>query len=111
MRKTSWKSIFAVLALAALVMPAFAKPVSMVINIANNQKVAGKELKSDAYTFKVDDTKLTVELKHKVVVEAAGRWEPRDQKIEANSIVFGSDGQVQELRFSGEKRVFVIDSK
>jgi hypothetical protein len=111
MRKTSWKSIFAVLALAALVMPVFAKPLSMVINIANNQKIAGKELKSDAYTFKVDDTKLTVELKHKVVVEATGRWEPRDQKIEANSIVFGADGQVQELRFSGEKRVFVIDSK
>ena len=83
-------------------MPAFAKPVSMVINIANNQKVAGKELKNDAYTFKVDDTKLTVELKHKVVAEATGRWEPRDQKIRRQfHRHLDRMDRFMELRFSG----------
>jgi hypothetical protein len=105
-----WKSLIAVLALAVIVMPVFAKPVTKIITLSGSEKFAGKELKSDDYTFKVDDTKVVVELKHKVVGEATGRWEPRDVKNEANTVVTGADGQIIELRFSGEKRVFLIGS-
>jgi hypothetical protein len=99
-----------VLALAVIVAPAFAKPVTKVITIADHQKIAGKQLSNEAYTFKVDDTKLTVTLKNKVVAEATGRWEPRDTKYDGDAVVSGADGQIIELRFSGEKRAFVIGS-
>ncbi len=110
MRMNRWRSLLSVLALAVMVMPVFAKPVVKTINIPTKQKIAGKELNSDAYTFKVDDTKLVVELRHRVVAEANGRWEPRDKKNEADTYVSGEDGQILELRFAGEKRVFVIGS-
>ena len=110
MRKNGWKSVVAVLALATIVSPAFAKPISRVITMAADQKIAGKQLNHDDYTFVVDDTKLVVELRHKVVAEVAGKWEPRDQKYDGNTVVSGADGQILEVRFSGEKRAFVIGS-
>ncbi len=110
MRKNSWKSVVAVLALAMIVSPAFAKPVSRVITMAADQKIAGKQLNHDDYTFVVDDTKLVVELHRKVVAEVSGRWEPRDRKYDGNTVVSGADGQILEIRFSGEKRAFVIGS-
>jgi hypothetical protein len=108
MRKNSWKSVVAVFALAMIVSPAFAKPISRTITMAADQKIAGKKLNHDDYTFVVDDTKLVVELHHKVVAEVTGRWEPRDQKYDGNTVVSGADGQILEVRFSGEKRAFVI---
>jgi hypothetical protein len=108
MRKNSWKSLFAVLTLAVLVMPAFAKPETRIITINGTTKIAGKELKNDDFAFKVDDTKLVVVKGSKVVAEATGRWEPRDKKYDTDTVVTGADGQIQELRFAGEKRAFVI---
>jgi hypothetical protein len=109
-RRNIWRSFAAVLALAALVAPAFAKPVTKVINIVDHQKIAGKQLNNEAYTFRVDDTKLVVELRSKVVAEATGRWEPRDKKNDGDAVVSDANGQIIELRFSGEKRAFVISS-
>jgi hypothetical protein len=110
MRRNSWKSVAAVLMLAIIVSPIFAKPVSRVITMVADQKIAGKHLNHDDYTFVVDDTKLVVELRHKVVAEVTGKWEPRDRKYEGNTVVSGADGQILEVRFSGEKRAFVIGS-
>ena|SRR5579864_3423492 len=111
MRMNGWKSVAAVLALAVIVTPAFAKPVSRMIAINENQKIAGKELKTDDYKFIVDDTKMTVELRKEVIAEVAGHWEPRDKKNSDTAVVSGPDGQIIELRFGGEKRVFVIGSR
>jgi hypothetical protein len=108
MRTNRWKSAVAVLALAIMVTPAFAKPVSRVITMVAEQKIAGKQLNHDNYTFIVDDTKLVVELRHQVIAEVTGRWEPRDRKYENNTVISGPDGQIMEVRFSGEKRAFVI---
>jgi hypothetical protein len=110
MRRNNWKSVVAVLMLAIIVSPAFAKPISRTITMAGDQKIAGKQLNHDDYTFVVDDTKLVVELRHKVVAEVNGKWEPRDRTYEGNTVVSGADGQILEVRFSGEKRAFVIGS-
>jgi hypothetical protein len=109
-RRSNWKSLAALLALAVIVTPAFAKPITKVITIAEHQKIAGKQLNNDAYTFRVDDTKLVVTLKNKMVAEATGRWEPRDTKNDGNAVVSDANGQIIELRFDGEKRAFVIGS-
>ena len=109
-RRNIWRSLVAVLALVVITAPAFAKPVTKVITIADHQKISGKRLENDAYTFRVDDTKLVVQLKGKVVAETTGHWEPRDVKYDGNAVVSDADGQIIELRFSGEKRAFVIGS-
>lgn len=109
-RKNTWRSLVAMLVLSVIVVPAFAKPVNKIITIAGHQKISGKQLNNDAYTFRVDDTKLVVTLKNKVVAEATGRWEPRDTKYDGDAVVSDADGQIIELRFSGEKRAFVIGS-
>jgi hypothetical protein len=111
MRRNILKPFILVLALAALVTPAFAKSVVKIITIAGPQSVAGVQLKSDDYTFRVDDTKLVVELRHKVVAETAGHWEPRSEKYNADTIVSTDAGQIQELRFAGEKQAFVLSPK
>lgn len=110
MRSKSLKCLVAVLALAALVIPSFAKPLTKMVTLTGPQKIAGKELREGDYKFKVDDNKVVVEFRNKVIAEASGKWEPRDTKWEADSFVSGSDGQVQEIRFAGEKRSFVIGS-
>ena|SRR5579863_6365598 len=110
MRKNSWKSLFAILVLASLVMPVFAKTETRIITINGTNKIAGKELKNAEFAFKVDDTKVVVVKGSKVVAEATGRWEPRDKKYDTDTVITGADGQIQELRFAGEQRAFVIGS-
>ncbi len=108
MRRNTLKSLVAVLALAVIVTPAFAKPESKIITLTSTQKFAGKELREGDYTFKVDDNKVTIEFRKKVVAEVTGHWAPRDQKWESDSFVSGADGQVSEIRLAGEKRTFMI---
>ena len=108
MRRNSWKYFVAVVGLSVMLVPAFAKPVLKTVDPVSPQRVSGKELREGSYIFKIDDTKLTILLKNKVVAEAEGRWEPRDSKVEHDTFVSGPDGQIQEIRFAGEKRIFVI---
>jgi hypothetical protein len=42
------------------------------------------------------------------VAVSEGRWEERDAKSQYTAIVVGENGQVREVRFAGEKKVFVI---
>jgi hypothetical protein len=102
------KSLVAVAGFAVLISPAFAGTVQRIITVHGTEKLAGKELKNDDYTFKIDDAKLVVELRHKVVAEASGKWEPRDKKYDSDEVITDSDGKIQELRLAGEKRAFVV---
>jgi hypothetical protein len=108
MRKNTLKSLVAVAALAVLISPVFASTVQKIITVHGVQTLSGKELKNDDYTFKVDDAKIVVELRHKMIAEANGKWEPRDTKYDTDTIITDADGKIQELRFKGEKRAFVI---
>ena len=69
MRRNSWNYFLAVAALAVLLMPAFAMPLSKTVDLTTQQKIAGKELRQGSHTFKVDETKLTILLKNKIVAE------------------------------------------
>lgn len=111
MRKNTWKSLIVGLALTVLVMPVLADTMIKHVEITGTHKIAGKEMKADVYTFKVDDTKVVVELRHKLIGEANGRWEPSDTKHRLTSVVASDDGTIHELRFAGEKRTFIIGSK
>ena len=108
MRSKSLVRFIALLAVVALAIPAMAKPVSKYINIAEAAKLGTTELSAGEYHLLIDGAKVTVQRNSKVVAEAEGRWENRDEKARYNSVLLGPNHEVKEIRFAGEKRVLVI---
>lgn len=102
------RSAALVTALVATTMPAFSKPVAKTINISQNAKLGKADLQAGEYRLLIDGTKATVVKNNKTVAESEGRWEDRDAKSNYNAVLLGENGQVKEVRFSGQKRVFVF---
>jgi hypothetical protein len=98
----------ALLAVIALAVPMFAKPVTKTINITQAAKVGKVDLQAGEYRLLIDGTKATVQKGKSVVAESEGRWEERDIKSNYDAVLVGENGQVKETHFSGQKRVFVF---
>jgi hypothetical protein len=98
----------ALMAAVALAVPAFAKPLTKTINITQSAKVGKADLQAGEYRLLIDGNKATVQKGKRVVAESDGRWEDRDTKSEYDAVLLGENGQVKEVRFSGQKRVFVF---
>ncbi len=105
--KTLWQ-VVALLAVVALAIPAFAKPISKSITITTDAKIGKTNLTAGEYRLLIDGSKVTVQKGKKVVAESEGRWEERPSKADADSVLIGSDGTVQEVRFAGNRRVLVL---
>jgi hypothetical protein len=108
MKTNSFVRSIALLAAVALAVPAFAKPFSKTINIAQAAKLGKSELKSGEYRLEIDGNKATVQKGKQIVAESEGRWEDRSAKSIYDSVLLGEDGQVKEVRFAGQTRVFVF---
>jgi len=98
----------ALLATIALAAPAFAKPVTKTLQLSQNAKFGKVTLQTGAYRLSIDGSKVTVQKGKEQIAEAEGRWEERALKSDYNSVLIDADGQVKEVRFAGEKRVFVL---
>ena len=98
----------ALLAALAVALPTFAKPFAKTISIAQSAKVGKSELKAGQYRLEIEGNKATVQKGKQVVAESEGRWEDRSTKSDYNSVVIGENGQVREVRFAGQTRVFVF---
>jgi len=108
MKSNSFLRSVALLAVTALAVPVFAKPVSKTINITQTAKVGKADLQAGEYRLLIDGNKATVQKGKSIVAESEGRWEDRDTKSNYDAVLLGQDGQVKEVRFSGQKRVFVF---
>lgn len=108
MKSNSFFRSFALLAAIAVAVPVFAKPISKSINIAQSAKLGKADLKAGEYRLLIDGTKATLQMGNKTVAESEGRWEDRDAKSAYDAVLLGENGQVKEVRFSGQKRVFVF---
>jgi hypothetical protein len=86
-----------------------AKPVTKTINIAQSAKLGRADLQAGEYRLMIDGNKATVEKGKHVVAESEGRWEDRSTKAAADSVLISEDGQVKEVRFAGQTRVFVFN--
>src|SRR5271155_1916976 len=93
----------ALLAVVALAVPAFAKPTTTNITIGKAALQAGD------YKLMIDGNKATVQKGKSVVAESEGRWEDRDTKASADTLLMGADGSVKEVRFAGKTKVFVFN--
>lgn len=98
----------ALLAALALVVPAFAKPFAKNINITHSAKLGKADLQAGEYRLQIDGNKATVQKGRQVVAESEGRWEDRSAKSAYDSLLIGENGQVKEVRFAGQTRVFVF---
>lgn len=108
MNRNSLIRSFALLAALAMTLPAFAKPFSKTINIAQNAHIGKANLKSGEYHLQIDGTKATLQRGKDVVAESEGRWEDRSGKSPYDSVLLDNNGQVKEVRFAGQNRVFVF---
>ena len=98
----------ALLAAIALAVPAFAKPFAKTINLAQTAKLGKSELKAGEYRLQIDGNKATVQRGKQTLAESEGRWEDRSDKSAYDSVLVGENGQVREVRFAGQTRVFVF---
>ena len=99
----------ALLAVMALAVPVFAKPLSKTINFTQAAKLGKAELQAGEYRLLIDGNKATVQKGKDIVAESEGRWEERETRSNYDSVLIGENGQVREVRFSGQKRVFVFN--
>src|SRR5260370_10982201 len=108
MKTNSFVRTLALLAAVALAVPAFAKPVSKTINISQTAKLGKSELKAGEYRLEIEGNKATVQKGKHVVAESDGPWEDRSAKSDYDAVLLGENGQVREVRFAGQARVFVF---
>jgi hypothetical protein len=108
MRSNSLLRSLALLAATALAVPAFAKPFTKTINISQSAKLGTAELKAGEYKLEIEGTKATVQKGKQIIAESEGRWEDRSTKPAYDSVLVGDNGQVREVRFAGQTRVFVF---
>lgn len=109
MKKNSFFRWMALLAVVALAVPAFARPLSKTINFTQAAKLGKADLQAGEYRLLIDGNKATLQKGKAVVAESEGRWEERETKSNYDSVLIGENGQVREVRFSGQKRVFVFN--
>jgi hypothetical protein len=109
MKTNSFFRSVALLAAVALAVPAFAKPISKTISIAQTAKVGKADLQAGEYRLLIDGNKVTVQKGKQMVAESEGRWEDRQSKSAYDSVLLGENGQLKEVRFAGRNRVFVFN--
>jgi hypothetical protein len=108
MKTNSFVRSLALLAAIALAVPAFAKPFAKTINISQSAKLGKSELRAGEYRLQIDGNKATVQRGKQVVAESEGRWEDRSTKSVYDAVLLSETGQVKEVRFAGQARVFVF---
>jgi len=108
MKSNSVSRIAALFIALAMTVPVFAKPFTKTINLSQSAKFGKASLQAGEYQLSIDGTKATVQKGKNTLGESEGRWEERDSKSEYTSILVGENGQIREVRFAGQKRVFVF---
>jgi hypothetical protein len=108
MKVNSIRGIAVLFVALATTVPVFAKPYTQTISLTQTAKVGKAALQAGEYRLSIDGNKAIVQKGRNTVAESEGRWEERDQKSPYTSILLGADGQVHEVRFAGQKRVFVF---
>jgi hypothetical protein len=98
----------ALLAALCVSVPVFAKPFVKTISITQPAKVGQVTLQAGEYRLSIDGNKVSVQRGKDQVAQSEGRWEDRSTKSDYDAVLLGENGQVKEVRFSGQKRVFVF---
>jgi hypothetical protein len=108
MKANSFFRTAILIGLIAVAAPVFAKPVVKTIKLSQSSKIGKADLASGEYRFFIEENKVTVLKGKKMMAETEGRWEERGVKSAYDSVLVGEDGQVKEVRFAGQTKVFIL---
>ncbi|HUA00395.1 MAG TPA: hypothetical protein VMB02_08695 [Candidatus Aquilonibacter sp.] len=101
----------------ALAVPMFARDVSAkgskvttaTMDIFSEATLGGTDIKPGTYTFKIDDSTVTVLLHGKMVAQARAEWKDETSKPAMSNLRLDKN-QIKEIHFSGKmKYVQVMD--
>jgi len=113
----TWQSVVrwavhcaAILAVLALAIPVHADPVAKSIDLLVPAKIGRTQLDVGNYKILIDGTKVTVKQGKKIIAETTGEFVERPTKQSNNAVLVGRDGQLQEVRFQGERRVLILSN-
>src|SRR5271154_4179488 len=98
----------ALVAALACTVPLLAKPISKTINITQAAKIGKADLRAGEYRLLIDGNKATVQKGNQVRAASEGRGVDRSAKSAYDAVLIGENGQVKEVCFSGQTRVFVF---
>jgi hypothetical protein len=110
MRNSAMVRLVALAAVLALAVPVMAKPVTKSMTLNQPAKVGSAQLTSGEYRLLIEDTKVTIKRDKETLATVEGRWEMRDAKSRYNSVLVGTNGEIREVRFAGDRRVLVLGS-
>lgn len=99
-------AIFAVALMSAA--PARADKTTKNISFDHAVMIGGTKLPAGEYTLVIDGEHLTVKVEHKIVAQATVHWEARDEKPDRNSVLYGDNNLVIEIRFAHQRDVLVV---
>ncbi len=111
MRRKWLVRMLALLAATSLAVPLPAKPISKNINLSQPARLGTTQLTAGDYHLLIDGTKVTVQRGRQLVAEVNGRWEQRENRSPYSSVLIGPNGDLQEVRFAGDKRVLVLSGQ
>lgn len=97
-----------VIAALAFNFPVNAEPVSKPLKLSSPAKVGRTHLDVGDYRILIDGDKITVKQGKKIIAETTGEFVERPTKETNNTVVVGSNGELQEVWFAGEKRVLIL---
>jgi hypothetical protein len=101
--------ILAILAVAlTAAVPGWADKSTKNISFDHEVMIGGTKLPAGEYTLVIDGEHLTVTAKHKIVAQASVHWEARDEKPDRDSVLYGDNNQVMEIRFAHQREVLVV---
>jgi hypothetical protein len=105
-------TVFGILAILALVVAqsaaVFADSTTKHINFDRDVMIGTAKIKAGDYTLVVDSGTLTVKSGKKVVATSPAHWETRSTNYERDSVLYGTDDHVIEIRFAHQPAVLVI---
>ncbi|MGB6430209.1 MAG: hypothetical protein WBF06_06460 [Candidatus Acidiferrales bacterium] len=70
--------------------------------------IGGVKLPAGDYVLVISDGHLTVKRENKIVAQATTHWEARDNTPTADSVLYGDNNLVLEIRFAHERAVLVV---
>jgi hypothetical protein len=70
--------------------------------------IGGAKLSAGDYGLVVDGGQLTVKQGKRVVAQVPAHWEARDATPDSNSVLYGDNNKVMEIRFAHQRDVLII---
>ncbi|MFY9691028.1 MAG: hypothetical protein WA369_08365 [Candidatus Acidiferrales bacterium] len=103
--------VFSALAALAVAMPMAARTASAkdaksttaTMDIISAETLGGKQIAPGTYTFKIDDSTVTVMQHGKMIAEAPVQWKDETRKPNMTNIVTQND-QIKEIHFGGKMK-------